>query len=77
MKPKRRAKANTRQPAAPSFGGLLRDLRGLIVGAPEQVARAVDSGLVTLYWHVGRRIRQDLLHEKRAACWGRRFGQEN
>ena len=72
MKPKRRAKANTRQPATPSFGSLLRDLRGLIVAA-----RAVDSGLVTLYWHVGRRIRQDILKEKRAACSGRRFGQEN
>ena len=77
MKPKRRAKANTRQLAAPSFDGLLRDLRGLIVAAREQVARAVDSGLVTLYWHVGRRIRQDILQEKRAACSGRRLGQEN
>lgn len=26
----------------------------------------MDSGLVTLYWHVGRRIRQDILSEKRA-----------
>ena len=28
--------------------------------------RAVDSGLLTLYWHVGRRIRKDILKEKRA-----------
>jgi hypothetical protein len=26
----------------------------------------VDSGLTALYWHVGRRIRQDILKEKRA-----------
>ena len=45
---------------------LLADVRGLILAAREQVARAVDSGLVTLYWHIGRRIRQDILKEKRA-----------
>jgi hypothetical protein len=51
----------TAQPAA-----LLADVRELIQQARAGVARAVDSGLVTLYWHVGRRIRQDILHEKRA-----------
>ena len=45
---------------------LLADLRGLIQQAREGVARAVDSSLTTLYWHVGRRIRQDILKEKRA-----------
>jgi predicted nuclease of restriction endonuclease-like (RecB) superfamily len=45
---------------------LLADVRGLILAARERVARAVDSGLVTLYWHIGRRIRQDILKEKRA-----------
>src|ERR1035438_8436389 len=44
----------------------LADLRGLIQQAREGVARAVDSGLTTLYWHVGQRIRQDILKEKRA-----------
>jgi hypothetical protein len=38
----------------------------MILGARVQVARAVDAGLVTLYWNVGRRIRQDILKEKRA-----------
>ena len=51
----------TQSPAA-----LLADLRELILHAREGVARAVDSGLTTLYWHVGRRIRQDILKEKRA-----------
>ena len=45
---------------------LLADLRQMILEARISVARAVDSGLVTLYWHVGRRIRQDILQEKRA-----------
>lgn len=45
---------------------LLGDVRELILQAREGVARAVDSGLTTLYWHVGRRIRQDILKEKRA-----------
>lgn len=45
---------------------LLSDVREMIVQAREGVARAVDSGLVTLYWQVGRRIRTDLLKEERA-----------
>lgn len=50
----------------PAVRPLLADLRTLILQARVGVARAVDSGLVTLYWHVGRRIRQDILKEKRA-----------
>ena len=45
---------------------LLGDVRELIVEAREGVARAVDAGLTTLYWHVGQRIRQDILKQKRA-----------
>lgn len=71
---------------------LLADVRELIVQAREGVARAVDSGLTTLYWHVGRRVRQDILKEKRAeygqkivsalgtqlsAEFGRGFGEKN
>ena len=72
MKPKRPSKTKALVPAKSGHDGLLRDLRGLIVAARDQVARAVDSGLVTLYWHVGRRIRQDILQEKRAE-----YGKEN
>ena len=50
---------------------LLSDVRSLIVEARVGVARAVNAGLVTLYWHIGRRIRQDILKEKRAG-----YGQE-
>jgi len=71
---------------------LLTDVRGLIVQAREGVARAVDAGLTTLYWHVGQRIRQDILKEKRAGYgeqivsalsaqleqeFGRGFGEKN
>jgi predicted nuclease of restriction endonuclease-like (RecB) superfamily len=45
---------------------LLQDLRELIVEARKDVARQVNSALVLLYWRVGKRIRQDILKEKRA-----------
>lgn len=71
---------------------LLADVRQLILQAREGVARTVDSGLTTLYWHVGRRVRQDILKEKRAEYgekivhalsaqleteFGRGFGEKN
>ena len=45
---------------------LLGDVRSLIESAREQTARAVNSALVGLYWHFGRRLREDVLYEKRA-----------
>src|SRR4030042_4613956 len=45
---------------------LLKDLRELIAEARQDVARQVNSALVMLYWRIGRRIRQDILQEKRA-----------
>ena len=71
---------------------LLADLRGLIQQAREGVARAVDSGLTTLYWHIGQRIRRNILQDKRAEYgeqivsalgtqleteFGRGFGEKN
>lgn len=50
---------------------LLDDLREMIVGARAQVARLVDSTLVMLYWRLGRRIREDILMQKRAT-----YGEE-
>ena len=38
----------------------------MIREARADVARAVDSGLMTLYWRLGRRIRQDFLKTQRA-----------
>ena len=55
---------------APSIIGfdpaLVSDLRLLIQSARERVARAIDSGLVQLYWAVGNRVRVEILKEKRA-----------
>ncbi len=45
---------------------LLEDLRDLIETARQDVARQVNSALVLLYWRMGKRIRQDILKEKRA-----------
>jgi len=44
------------------LAALLADVRQLIAEARAGVARAVDAGLTTLYWHVGQRIRQDILY---------------
>ena len=45
---------------------LLKDLRDLITAARQDVARQVNYALVMLYWKVGKRIRKDILREKRA-----------
>ena len=73
MKKSRKARA-ARLPAshgpsapAPPADQLLADIRALIDEARGQVAQAVNAGLVTLYWHIGRRIRQEILGEQRAA----------
>ncbi len=46
---------------------LLGDLRGLIEGARQRAAVAVNQELVILYWKIGHRIRTELLDDKRAA----------
>jgi DUF1016 N-terminal domain len=71
---------------------LLGDLRQLIAEARQDVARQVNSALVLLYWRIGKRIRQDVLKEKRAEYgerivsalgiqlereFGRGFGEKN
>jgi predicted nuclease of restriction endonuclease-like (RecB) superfamily len=45
---------------------LFGDVRALIEAAREQTARAVNSALVGLYWHIGKRIREDIFREQRA-----------
>jgi len=54
------------QVSAPMNQTLLTDIRSLILSARRQVAQAVNAGLTMLYWEIGRRIRQDILEEKRA-----------
>ena len=50
---------------------LLTGIRDLILSARRQVAQAINAGLTMLYWEIGRRIRQDILEENRAA-----YGEE-
>ncbi len=45
---------------------LLADLRALIEQARKHVAQAIDSGMVSLYWNVGNRIRREILGQRRA-----------
>ena len=46
--------------------GLLQDVRELILTARQGVARAVNVGLVLLYWRVGKRTRDEVLGGQRA-----------
>ena len=45
---------------------LLSDVRSLIAQARTGVAVAVNSGIVTMYWAIGRRISLEILKKRRA-----------
>ena len=45
---------------------LLNELRGLIEQARQHVAHTANSTVTMLYWHVGLRIRREVLSETRA-----------
>lgn len=47
-------------------GKLFNDIRSMIDAARNQVSRAVNTGLVMLYWHIGDRIRKNILRQERA-----------
>jgi hypothetical protein len=55
-----------RAPQAVPADRLLGDIRAMIEHARAQVARTVNSAMVALYWQIDKRIREDVLHEKRA-----------
>ncbi len=89
---RRKTKLAVTAAAKPAGVPLLAELRQLILSARQHVARAVDTGLVLLYWQMGRRLRQDVLQNKRAeygkeivhavsgqltAEFGRGFGRTN
>ncbi len=71
---------------------LLIDIRSLIDAGRDRVAQAVNIELVMLHWHIGDRIRREILKEERAeygeqvvealsktlmAEYGRGFGRRN
>ena len=51
---------------------LLDDLKSLIEGGRRRAAAAVNSALTITYWHVGRRINENILNGERAK-YGRRI----
>lgn len=51
---------------APNSDVLLTDLRDLITSTRERVAATVNAELTMLYWHVGKRIRSEILKDARA-----------
>ena len=79
-------------PLAPVPTALVGELRQLIDACRVRVARSINGELVWLYWQVGRRLRQDVVGEGRAAYgeqlvaavatalsaeYGRGFGKRN
>jgi len=54
-----------------TYKKLVSDIRGLIESARARVAVSVNIELTMLYWRVGKRMREDVLKEKRA-----RYGKE-
>jgi predicted nuclease of restriction endonuclease-like (RecB) superfamily len=53
-------------PATTAPAKLIADLRTLIEESRQGVAQAVNTALVWLYWNIGKRIREDILKQKRA-----------
>jgi len=49
-----------------SFSALVQELRTLIEATRGRVAQTVNSELVALYWEVGKRLREEILGDKRA-----------
>lgn len=47
-------------------GDLLRDLKSLIDQGRNQAVAAVNSAVTITYWHVGKRINEEVLHGERA-----------
>lgn len=46
---------------------LLKDLRSLIDNAKSRVARTINQEMTLLYWHIGKRIKEEILNDERAS----------
>ena len=59
-------------PAVPILPqGFIDELRSMIDQTRESIAVAVNSKLAMLYWHIGNRVRKEILNDQRAE-----YGQE-
>ena len=45
---------------------ILHELKKIIIDGKNQVAQAINVGLTTTYWNIGKRINQEILNNKRA-----------
>lgn len=45
---------------------LIDELKTIIFEGQQQVAQAVNAGLTATYWHIGKRIKEDILQNNRA-----------
>lgn len=59
-------KLRSTTPAAEPVAALAGDIRRLIAEARNQVATAANAALTMLYWHIGQRIRAEVLQGARA-----------
>ena len=57
---------SNRPTSAAAANTVLGDIRELIEQSRRQLAVAVNSGLTALYWHIGQRIRSEVLQGERA-----------
>jgi hypothetical protein len=46
---------------------LFADVKQLIEDARQQVSQAVSAGVTALFWNIGKRVNQEILHNQRAA----------
>jgi len=58
--------AKNKPAASKPADALLLELRGLIDSARQLVAQTANATLTMLYWHVGKRIRSEVLRDGRA-----------
>jgi predicted nuclease of restriction endonuclease-like (RecB) superfamily len=53
-------------PVGRETSSLMKDIRSLIESARNRAATAINKEMVMLYWHIGGRIRRDILGNERA-----------
>lgn len=58
------------EPDEVAVSALIRELGAMIDAARKQVAVAANAALTTLYWQIGRRVRTDVLDDRRAEYGG-------
>jgi predicted nuclease of restriction endonuclease-like (RecB) superfamily len=63
---KKQPLAQRKTPLATTDEALLAEVRNLTLEGRQQTAHAVNAGLTLTYWHVGDRVRREILHQKRA-----------